>query len=77
VSGPLMASPFFATYAPVPTDATAESTYALLTAIALSTYCFDTGGDAVPDPGVARTALIVVGEVVPTSQYSVRTTVSS
>jgi hypothetical protein len=45
--------------------------------MASSTYCLDAKGAAVPEPGVARTALIVVGEDVPTSQYSVRTTLSS
>jgi hypothetical protein len=48
-----------------------------LPATALSTYCRDTIWESVPDPGVARTAPIVVGDVVPTSQYSVRTTSSS
>src|SRR4029077_20575405 len=98
-NGPVIASPFFETKEPASTEATAESTYALLTASVLATGAGTVGGtensfvpaivsvplmcttlastafpatalstasrdigEAVPDPGVARTAPIVVGD---------------
>jgi hypothetical protein len=42
-------------------------------ASAVFTYCSDAGGAAVPDPGVVRTCASVAGELVGTTQYSVRT----
>jgi hypothetical protein len=42
-------------------------------ASAVFTYCIETGCAAVPDPGVVRTSASVAGELVGTTQYSVRT----
>jgi hypothetical protein len=40
---------------------------------AVFTYCMETGCAAVPVPGVVLTCASVAGEIVGTTQYSVRT----
>src|SRR6266851_818510 len=55
-----------------PLKCTTELSFAFV-ASAVFTYCIDTGAAAVPDPGVVRTAARFAGEVVGTTQYSVRT----
>src|SRR5271169_40874 len=62
--------------APVTVSVPVRWTTALSFAFAASsvfTYWIETGCAAVPDPGVVRTSARVAGELVGTTQYSVRT----
>src|SRR5580658_5704574 len=62
-------------FVPVIVSAVARCTTALsfaFPASAVLTYCIETGCAAVPDPGVVRTVARFAGDVVGTSQYSVR-----
>jgi hypothetical protein len=55
-----------------PFKCTTELSFAFV-ASAVFTYCIETGCAAVPVPGVVRTVARFAGEVVGTTQYSVRT----
>jgi hypothetical protein len=63
-------------FSPVMVSAVFKCTTALSFAFVASsefTYCIDTGAEAIPDPGVVRTAAKFAGDVVGTTQYSVFT----
>jgi hypothetical protein len=63
-------------FVPVTVSVPAKCTTVLSFALAAScvfTYCIEAGALAVPAPGVVLTCARVTGEVVGTTQYSVRT----